>query len=89
MGAGVLKYLSDALDRRRWFLGDVIFGDLVVFSTPLKFNIASKNIPKGNSSSNHYFSGAMLNFGGVGEILTGFETKKWLEQNFGGVDAYL
>ena len=35
--------------------------------TPQKFNIAPKKrqSPKGNSSSNHHFSGAMLNFGGV------------------------
>ena len=34
---------------------------------PLKFNIAPKNkqSEKGNSSSNHHFSGSMLNFGGV------------------------
>ena len=33
--------------------------------TPLKFNIAPKNrqFPKGNSSSNPHFSGAMFNFG--------------------------
>ena len=35
--------------------------------TPWKFNIALENIPfpKGNENSNHDFSGAMLNFGGV------------------------
>jgi len=36
-------------------------------ATPLKFNVAPENraIPKGNSSSNHHFSGSMLNFRGA------------------------
>ena len=35
--------------------------------TPRKFNIDPENtFLKGDSSSNHHFSGAMLNFGGVG-----------------------
>ena len=38
------------------------------WNTPWKFNIdpeLKQAIPKGNSSSNHDFSGARLNFGGV------------------------
>ena len=39
---------------------------IVVTVTPLTINITLEiGNPKGNSSSNHLFSGAMLNFGGV------------------------
>ena len=43
----------------------------ILLGTPLKFNSSPLKIgraPKGNSSSNHHFSGAMLNFGGVTPI---------------------
>ena len=33
--------------------------------TPDLFHVYTPEIPKGNSSSNHHFSRAMLNFGGV------------------------
>ena len=55
-----------------WWMQGWSHGDFDVVAaarfTPRKFSSLPLKIgllPKGNSSSNHHFSGAMLNFGGV------------------------